>query len=457
MSTLDLLDDSFPHGTPNGYRRGCRTAACPALIPCRTVHTRYVGDFSFARLFDAGTPLTEILERDAAARDEARQSDKNAARKERDAAAMAARPRRAKPTPTPRAKRAAAPKPARQPHPAQDSHPRPSTPAAPRTRTHAGYQWIDKARAAAAQLPVDLAGTFTQAIDRYEAELDRHVDELAQGRDEQRDLRDRLRAATETLKTLAESENWKAWLRFAGLVRRRSFSNQMLILAQGGTYCLGYRQWEGLGRHVVKGAKSIKIFGYSTKRIVEVDETTGEESTSSRVIYPVLSVFDVSDTEGEPLPEQPAVYLEGDDVAGLFDKLAEYITGQGWDVALEDITQDGLNGYTDGTTRQIRVDSKMAPAMRVKTLLHEIGHALLHFDEGSTREHRGVIETEAESVAYGAGALLGIDTSSWSIGYVAGWAGGNVDLIRSVASNVLRAVNAIADAMLGDEDQAPAA
>lgn len=262
---------------------------------------------------------------------------------------------------------------------------------------------------------------------------------------------------TAQVATLAESENWKAWLRFAGLVRRRSFSNQMLILAQGGTYCLGYRQWEGLGRHVVKGAKSIKIFGYSTKRIVEVDETTGEESTSSRVIYPVLSVFDVSDTEGEPLPEQPAVYLEGDDVAGLFDKLAEYITGQGWDVALEDITQDGLNGYTDGTTRQIRVDSKMAPAMRVKTLLHEIGHALLHFDEGSTREHRGVIETEAESVAYGAGALLGIDTSSWSIGYVAGWAGGNVDLIRSVASNVLRAVNAIADAMLGDEDQAPAA
>mgnify|MGYP000061800257 FL=1 len=175
---------------------------------------------------------------------------------------------------------------------------------------------------------------------------------------------------TAQVATLAESENWKAWLRFAGLVRRRSFSNQMLILAQGGTYCLGYRQWEGLGRHVVKGAKSIKIFGYSTKRIVEVDETTGEESTSSRVIYPVLSVFDVSDTEGEPLPEKPAVYLEGDDVAGLFDKLAEYITGQGWDVALEDITQDGLNGYTDGTTRQIRVDSKMAPAMPVKTLPH---------------------------------------------------------------------------------------
>lgn len=262
---------------------------------------------------------------------------------------------------------------------------------------------------------------------------------------------------TAQVATLAESENWKAWLRFARIVRRRSFSNQMLILAQGGTYCLGYRQWETLGRHVVKGAKSIKIFGYSTKRIVEVDEATGEESTSSRVIYPVLSVFDVRDTDGEPLPEQPAIYLEGDDVAGLFDQLADFITAQGWDVALEDIAQDGLNGYTDGQARQIRVDSKMAPAMRVKTLLHEIGHALLHFDEGSTREHRGVIETEAESVAYCAGGLLGLDTSAWSIGYVAGWAGGDVDLIRSVAGNVLRAVNAIADAMLGADDQAAAA
>ena len=262
---------------------------------------------------------------------------------------------------------------------------------------------------------------------------------------------------TAQVATLAESENWKAWLRFARIVRRRSFSNQMLILAQGGTHCLGYRQWETLGRHVVKGAKSIKIFGYSTKRIVEVDEATGEESTSSRVIYPVLSVFDVRDTDGEPLPEQPAIYLEGDDVAGLFDQLADFITAQGWDVALEDIAQDGLNGYTDGQARQIRVDSKMAPAMRVKTLLHEISHALLHFDEGSTREHRGVIETEAESVAYCAGGLLGLDTSAWSIGYVAGWAGGDVDLIRSVAGNVLRAVNALADAMLGADAQAAAA
>ena len=110
-----------------------------------------------------------------------------------------------------------------------------------------------------------------------------------------------------------------------------------------------------------------------------------------------------------------------------------------------------------------RIDSSLAGVDRGGFALDalpwcgkEIAHALLHFDEDSTREHRGLIETEAESTAYAAGALLGIDTSAWSIGYVAGWAGGDVDLIRSTAANVLRAVNAIADAILGTEDDTAA-
>lgn len=110
MSTLDLLDDSFPHGTPDGYRQGCRSAACPAVIPCRTVHSRYSGDYSFARLIDAGVPLAEILERDAAERANARQGDRAAAREARRAADTPAKrtPSRKAP-PTPRAKRKPAP------------------------------------------------------------------------------------------------------------------------------------------------------------------------------------------------------------------------------------------------------------------------------------------------------------------------------------------------------------
>lgn len=260
---------------------------------------------------------------------------------------------------------------------------------------------------------------------------------------------------TTQIATLVDGENWKAWLRLTRTMRRRSFSNQMLILSQGGTFALGFRQWETLGRHVVKGSKSIKIFGFSPRRTVEVDDETGEESVRSWARYPIVSVFDVSQTEGDALPEIQPEYLEGDDVDGIFDRAAAYISSLGWNVELEDIAQPGLNGYTRGDVHQIRVDAKMAPAMRVKTLLHEIGHALLHFDEQSDASpiaHRGRIETEAESVAYAAGALLGLDTSSWSIGYVAGWSAGDVAMIRDTAANVHRAVTAIADALLGTED-----
>lgn len=259
---------------------------------------------------------------------------------------------------------------------------------------------------------------------------------------------------TAQIATLVDGDNWKAWLRLTGTMRRRSFSNQMLILSQGGTLALGFRQWEALGRHVVKGSKAIKIFGFSPRRTVEVDEETGEENVRNWARYPIVSVFDVSQTEGDPLPDVQPEYLMGDDVDGLFDLLVEYITSLGWTVELEDIAQPGLNGYTRGDTRQIAVDAKMAPAMRVKTLLHEIGHALLHFeqDPGTPIAHRGRIETEAESVAYAAGALLGLDTSSWSIGYVAGWSAGDVAMIRDTAANVHRAVTAIADAILGTED-----
>ena len=260
---------------------------------------------------------------------------------------------------------------------------------------------------------------------------------------------------TAQVATLAESSNWKAWLRFAGIVRRRSFSNQMLILAQGGTYCLGYRQWEGLNRHVVKGAKSIKIFGYSTKKTVDVDEASGEEVTSRRAYYPVLSVFDISQTDADENAVEPveiAHHLVGEDETEIFERTATFMRNRGWDVELEDITREGLNGYTTPDSRQIRVDEKMSPAQRAKTMIHEAAHAILHVDEIEGESgHRGIRETEAESTAYVVAALLGLDTSDYSIGYVAGWSKANLDLIRSTGANVLRAAGILAEALVDDE------
>lgn len=197
MSTLDLLDDSFPHGTPDGYRLGCRTAACPALIPCRTVHTRYAGDYTFAKLIDGGMALSEILEHDAAAREGIRQRDKIAAREDRRVAAQLPPARKPKPARQP----AGTPKPAHTPKVAPPAPAVPvPTPAAPR-RQHPGYDWIARARQRITRLPADDRVQYAREVDRYQAELDLHVDELGRWNKTRRTLRVQLTEAAATLKT----------------------------------------------------------------------------------------------------------------------------------------------------------------------------------------------------------------------------------------------------------------
>lgn len=147
MSALDLLDDSFPHGTPEGFRAGCRGGACPAPLSCRAVNTRYSGDFTFRRLIDSGMPLDEILDRDATERAGIRDRDRAAEREVRRAAAVT---------------------PAREILPTLDGE-------------------RDAARRA--------------ALDQYEADLDRHCERLAQWRHDLQRHRAELRAATEDLKT----------------------------------------------------------------------------------------------------------------------------------------------------------------------------------------------------------------------------------------------------------------
>lgn len=187
MSTLDLLDDSFPHGTPAGHRQGCRTAACPAVIPCRTVYTRYVGDFTFARRLDAGMSLTEILEQDATARNVDRHRTRTAP---------------ATPTPTPPKKRKTT---ATKKPPAPTPRPAPTPPQAPTplhtARTHPDYAWLTRARSNSSALLGDELARRQRELDTYETKLDRHVDELAHWRSTRAALRQQLAAARERLTT----------------------------------------------------------------------------------------------------------------------------------------------------------------------------------------------------------------------------------------------------------------
>jgi hypothetical protein len=282
---------------------------------------------------------------------------------------------------------------------------------------------------------------------------------------------------------LAGSDEWAAYLKFAKSLHRYSFTNMMLIMWQcpTATNVAGYGQWQEKGRQVRKGAKSIAIYGYATKRITEKDEETGAKTEKRIAFYPIRYVFDVADTE--PITEDmlegikaknpkakvwtetpdPVRLLEGEDEHGIAARVETMVTGLGW--SLEYVPRDGSsNGRTmlDGSKR-VEVVEDMSPAARAKTALHECGHMLLHADvETGQRaadgpESRNVQELEAESVAYVVAGALGLDTSTYSIGYLASWSKDDSKAVAATAERVLGAAQRIlstAFPLIEDEDDA---
>jgi len=246
---------------------------------------------------------------------------------------------------------------------------------------------------------------------------------------------------------LVTSDDWLAWLKVAAKFRRYSFNNQMLILLQcpEATHVAGFRAWQEMGRQVRKGEKSLGIFAPSTRKVR--DETTGEESR--RVVgYRVVSVFDVSQTDGDPLPEPVRpVLLDGEAPAGLWDALAALVTGDGYALERGDCGQ--ANGWTKADPPTVRVRDDVSDAQAAKTLAHELAHVRLHMaPDYNYGQHRGLAEVEAESVAYLVAAAHGLPTGGYSLPYVAGW-GEDAAVVTATASRVIataRAILAVTDA-----------
>ena len=251
---------------------------------------------------------------------------------------------------------------------------------------------------------------------------------------------------------LRSSDRWLSFLESASKSHSYSVRNLLLISAQcpHASQVAGFRKWQDLGRQVRRGEKAIRIFGYATKKIEAENETDEEEKC--RVYYPVLSVFDVSQTDSiegaEPIPEI-APRLTGEDQEGLYRATADVLTGLGWGVTREEIP-GSTNGFTttDGS-KQIVVEVALAPAQAAKTVLHEAAHALLHADEPFSKYvvHRGLKEVEAESVAYVVAGAFGMDTAQYTIGYVAEWSDFDAKVIEASAKNVLRAAHILIDAL----------
>jgi antirestriction protein ArdC len=272
--------------------------------------------------------------------------------------------------------------------------------------------------------------------------------------------------AAELLATLADgvadltnSTAWRAWLDVQRRFHRYSWGNTLLIAAQrpDATRVAGFHAWLRLGRHVCKGEHGIAILAPVVPRLRVVDDDSGDERwvAGRPHAFRVAHVFDVSQTDGEELAAPPVTRLEGGDPSDWYTQLRDVAHGLEFTVE-EDYLPDDVNGDCNHALRRIRIEVRNGQRQQVKTLAHELGHAILHADRaGLSREQA---ELEAESVAYTVCAGLGIDTSEYSFGYLAVWAGGGEQARRAIAESAQRiqmAAHRVLDAVTpGDEEVA---
>ena len=293
------------------------------------------------------------------------------------------------------------------------------------------------------------------------------------------ELHKRLTGAVETLVSGAD---WARALEFAARFRSRSFNNTLLIWVQHEaafeagrvpnpvpSYVAGYRQWQQLGRQVQKGQQGYMIFAPVTGRFAssnpadpsswrrlgprekhKVNEVVRTRMVGARPAY----VWDVTQTEGDPIPETPAPkLLDGEAPAGLWDGLTAQVEALGFEVLrVPDAGQiGGADGPTDYVARQVSVRADVTEVNQVATLAHELAHVLMHDPrDEEARQHRGVREVEAESVALMIGAAHGLGTSGYTIPYVAGWASSVKDtepaeVIKATGERVRKAALGILD------------
>lgn len=252
---------------------------------------------------------------------------------------------------------------------------------------------------------------------------------------------------------LTDSDEWRAMLAMAARFHHYSWRNCLMILAQrpDATRVAGYRTWQGLGRQVRKGEAGIKIwagFEYTTEDD-EHRDANGEPEKVRRTGYKVEHVWDVSQTDGEDLPEVTPELLTGEAPERLWEALAAQVAGRGYELRREAVPgSPNANGAVTPAERTVRVRSDLSDAAAVKTLAHELGHICCGHADGSCTDPRSRREVEAESVAFLVCDAFGLDTSGYTIAYVAGWApeGKETETVAESAETVVKAARVIIDA-----------
>ena len=247
------------------------------------------------------------------------------------------------------------------------------------------------------------------------------------------------------VQAIFDSDRYKEFLTAMSKFHDYSLNNTILIAMQGGNLVKGYSQWQKeFDRHVKKGEKGIKIFApapYKVKKLVDkIDPETRkpmldregkpikEEKEITVPAFKVITVFDISQTEGKEFPDLSVKPLLAD-VEQYEDFFAALEKASPVPIAFEQIG-GSANGYFSLTDKRIAIKEGVSELQAVKTAIHEIAHAKLHDvdlnapPEEQNRAPRHTREVQAESVAYTVCQHFGLDTSDYSFGYVAGWSSG---------------------------------
>ena len=267
------------------------------------------------------------------------------------------------------------------------------------------------------------------------------------------------------LATINTNEDWIHFLSFQAQFYNYSFGNAMLIYIQrpDATYVKGYKAWNQIGRHVVKGAKGIGILCPCIRKIEvikePVDTNVYNDKEAEKEIKKVISgfrmgyVYDLSDTAGDD--SQLPVLVTGllsstDEEKALYESLISYVSKE---YCVQECDCGSSKGSYNLETHVISINNKIEYRQKIKTLLHEYSHALdfkMHPNDDIPRNKRELI---AESTAFVVCLRLGVDTSSYSFSYLKSWLK-EPDELKEIADSVQKISYEIINGLAGSSDSA---
>jgi N-terminal domain of anti-restriction factor ArdC len=239
-------------------------------------------------------------------------------------------------------------------------------------------------------------------------------------------------------KAVMEAEGFQRFIRARKAFHNYSINNQLLLaiqdvtvkdadgvaveVAEGASRVAGFKTWQGLGRQVVKGAVSLKVFAPLKGKAKDDDGNVIIEANGKPRMtvygFKLVSVFDVSQTEGEDLGDVGVSEIETADHGHLFEGLLGLAEELGVSVEEKDLSARAEGGWFDAGAKAIVIDGSAATDAKVRVLTHELAHAPGVDYKSYSRSDAEVIVETAATLAL---SSVGFDTSDASLGYIASW------------------------------------